>query len=748
MTLTRHSSKTTNRPVENLSPGPPTVSLPTKPVVAMPGSEKVADSSQLQCHLCKKSYLTVDSMSKHLANFHKIKESAFVQPKPDDTEVSAFFPQFTSTENSVENQTPEEATNADNSSSVVAAENEGDNMEVISLLSVTKNVSKKLLTDHKRAFELDTFWKKFKYTIPPIPIPADRPTAVDELLEMTDKYAKEEGGFLGATAKTYSMKHKQASKTLLNLFPVVTQLLRTCAEMHSAIVLYDRKIIGLRGMIVNQANELESLKSKTNELIQFVNDNYDNPPIHDDIPNDDQPVVEAGTADSQSPTPDPPHVDHQAETNIDLFTQLDDLNTKLEQQRLYTDSVALAISTETNKGLKELYDTLKLKINSVSSSLSSAPSNDQIADIKAKENFSTQILTSHGAKLAELEHQLKVLSHQIQSQDQKQAQMQSVQNKQELNVMTVPSKIKIGNFIAKSVDGNEPFACNICKVPFTNTTDLQSHTTKHHRTEAEYPFKCPLCQFRSKTNEGVMSHSLIKHKEVRITVPSEDTDESKNVHLSVLVGGLTIPKTMKDPVTICNAEKAQILGRLRPLYAEITENHIKFYKRITDDDQPNNTGYFVQVGFHDQAMKDFILEGTESVPCEVYPFRTKSQIENSRNMVQSYGSFLENTPLPPEPDPSNVTQNALRGGRGGTVSGAGGRGRPRVLPFSHGRGGAAPLNVSSAADSTMETLPSNAMRPFTGTNVGTQLPPRRGAGFYRVRNRPGGRRGGRPRYTH
>ena len=103
-------------------------------------------------------------MSKHLANFHKIKESAFVQPKPDETEVSAFFPQFTSTENSVENQTPEEATNADNSSSVVAAENEGDNMEVISLLSVTKNVSKKLLTEHKRAFELDTFWKKFKYT--------------------------------------------------------------------------------------------------------------------------------------------------------------------------------------------------------------------------------------------------------------------------------------------------------------------------------------------------------------------------------------------------------------------------------------------------------------------------------------------------------------------------------------------------------------------------------------------------------
>ena len=744
MTLTRHSSKTTKRPVENLSPGPPTVSLPTKPVVAMPGSEKTADS--LQCHLCKKPYLTVDSMTKHLANFHKIKDVAITNPKPDETEESAFFPQFTSTENSVENGTPEEATNADNSSSVVAAENEGDNHEVISLLSVTKNVSKKLLTEHKRAFELDTFWKKFKYAIPPIPIPADRPTAVDELLEMTDKFAKEEGGFLGATAKTYSMRPKQSSKTLLNLFPVVTQLLRTCAEMHSAIVLYDRKIIGLRGMIMNQANELEAMKSKTNELIQFINDNYDNPPIRDDVPNDNQPAVEAENSSGAS-TPGP-HVDHQAETNIDLFTQIDDLNTAIEQQKLYTDSVAFTISTETNEGLKNLYETLKLNIKSVSSSLSSAPSNDQLADLKAKESFSTQILTSHGAKLAELEHQLKVLSHQVQSQDQKQAQMQSVQNKQELNVMTVPSKIKIGNFIAKPVDGSEPFACNICKAPFTNTLDLQTHTAKHHRTEAEYPFKCPLCQFRSKTNDGVIAHSMHKHKEVRVTVPSEDTDESKNVHLSVLVGGLKIPKTMTDPTTICNAEKAQILGRLRPLYAEITENHIKFYKRITDDDQPNNTGYFVQVGFHDQAMKNFILEGTESVPCEVYPFRTKAQIENSRNMVQSYDSFLETTLLPPEPDPSNVTQNVPRGGRGGTVPAAGGRGRPRVQPFSHGRGGAAPLNVSNVADSTMGTLPLNVMRPFTGTNVGTQPPLRRGAGFYRVRNRPGGRQRGRPRYTH
>ena len=147
-------------------------------------------------------------------------------------------------------------------------------------------------------------------------------------------------------------------------------------------------------------------------------------------------------------------------------------------------------------------------------------------------------------------------------------------------------------------------------------------------------------------------------------------------------------------------------------------------------------------------MKEFILEGTETVPCEVYPFRTKSQIENSRNMVQSHGSFLGSTPMPHDPDPLNATQNVRRGGQGGNALAAGGRGRPGVLPFSHGRGGAVPLNVNSAADSTTLTSITNAMRPFTSTNVGTQPPHHRGAGFYRVRNRPGGRRGGRPRYTH
>ena len=129
MTLTRHSSKTTNRPVENLSPGPPTVSQPTKPVVPMPGSEN-ADS--LKCHLCNKPYLTVGSKNRHLANFHKIKDLAppmsMSNPNNAETEVSAFSPQFTSTENSVENAASEEPHNTDISSSVVVAEDKGVEM--------------------------------------------------------------------------------------------------------------------------------------------------------------------------------------------------------------------------------------------------------------------------------------------------------------------------------------------------------------------------------------------------------------------------------------------------------------------------------------------------------------------------------------------------------------------------------------------------------------------------------------------
>ena len=249
-----------------------------------------------------------------------------------------------------------------------------------------------------------------------------------------------------------------------------------------------------------------------------------------------------------------------------------------------------------------------------------------------------QVIHAQGSKLVDIEHKLGVLHNQFQQQSVQ------VANSQQLKVINVPSKIQIGNATAKLVTGEEPYSCNICGVPFHDTASLQSHMAKHHRDAINFPIVCNLCEppHRFRTEADKLTHSMVKHKEVQINIPAETTDTSYDVHHSVVVGGIRIPRTMALEATIKEAEQTQVLDKLRPLYSYIQPQHIRFYKRLTTDGRHSHTPYHMQVAFYDQRVRDFVLEGTKAIKAEVYPFRSPQQIEFSKQQIAKYGEpFLE-----------------------------------------------------------------------------------------------------------
>lgn len=71
---------------------------------------------------------------------------------------------------------------------------------------------------------------------------------------------------------------------------------------------------------------------------------------------------------------------------------------------------------------------------------------------------------------------------------------------------------------AESNDDKETF-CRICNIPFTRASTKKRHdTTFHDAFFKEY--SCNFCDLKSRNPRNIISHHLIKHKQIQ--VPSEE----------------------------------------------------------------------------------------------------------------------------------------------------------------------------------------------------------------------------------
>ena len=468
-------------------------------------------------------------------------------------------------------------------------------------------------------FKYEGHWRKAKHrahVISPVEATSEADLKLlDQLKMMTSMFVKENGGIANAVASAYAERDtKKPQSSVGDMYLMMCEALRGQEELWALIQAQDKMITSLRRLCIAEAKDHEALKVKVNEILahlQMADRNAAN--LHDDVCEASQ-LITANTNKIEAAM-------NKAEAATKTVADF--------RQHQHESMVKMAV--QTNEGLATLAQQLKRTSESM-------PGKNDLNSLQVKEKLTEQVIHAQGSKLVDIEHKLGVLHNQFQYQQQS----VQVANSQQLKVINVPSKIQIGASTAKVVTGEELYSCNICGVPFNDTDSLKSHTNKYHRDAINFPVVCNLCEppHRFRTEEDKLTHSMVKHKEVQINVPAEDTDSSYEVHHSVVVGGIRIPRTMTLEATIKESEQLQVLEKLKPLYSYIQPQHIRFYKRLTTDGRHLNTPYHMQVAFHDQRIRDFVLEGTKAIKAEVYPFRSPRQIEHSQRQVAKYGEHF------------------------------------------------------------------------------------------------------------
>lgn len=591
-------------------------------------------------------------------------------------------------------------------------------------LKITTSVLEKLKERRPNMFFSEGYWKKAKHKIvlrPPEVTPEDA-KALEEIRSMTDLYKKTTTQISVGLAHNYSSRDDSPQKTVSNLHLAIFEMLRWQEEMWALIVTQDKALISMRKALVESMEGQEQLKVKINEILDYLaiaDKNAD--VLHED-------VVEAAR--------------RIGENEVKIETNKDDINTNAtnaSETRLDYIKTINEMAQQTNEGFK----TLAQRIND---NKIEGGAKEDINHLQAQDMLMKQVVQAQGSQLVNIDHKLGLLQSQLQQQSVQ------VANTQQLKVINVPSSIKIGNATANLVTGDENFACNICKAPFTTVEALQNHIPKHHRDAVNYPVSCQLCTppRRFKTEHDLLTHSMDKHKEVQINIPASTTEESHDVHHSVLIGGLKIPKTMSNEQTIRESERAQILEKLAPLYAYIQPQHIRFIKRLTDDAKHRHHPYHVQVGFHSQQVRDFILEGAKITKSDVHPFRSIGQIDHSKKMLQKYGEpFLGAGPSAYDPGPLDATRTVTPANLPNNVGGAGGGGPQQGFALAQGLPVVAQPGALSAQTSAMPTYPMTVMMPSLMPTMpwATPLPPppQPSRGGQRGRGSRGGRGGRRSR---
>ena len=486
-------------------------------------------------------------------------------------------------------------------------------------LQITTSVKEQIREAEPNLFKYEGYWKKSKHRMhvanPPETITDGDSRKLDQLKMMTGMFKKEHGCLATAVATAYAERDSKKPQTSVGeMYLMFCESLLGQEELWALIQAQDKMISSLRRLYVAAARDHELLKVKVNEILahlQMADKNAAN--LHDDVCEASQ-LIKANTT-----------------RLVDATDKAEAATKSVADFRESQHKTMVKMAIQTNEGLA----TLAHQIKATSESL---PGKSDLNSLQVKEKLTEQVIHAQGSKLVDIEHKLGVLHNQFQQQSVQ------VANSQQLKVINVPSKIQIGNATAKLVTGEEPYSCNICGVPFHDTASLQSHMAKHHRDAINFPIVCNLCEppHRFRTEADKLTHSMVKHKEVQINLPAETTDTSYDVHHSVVVGGIRIPRTMALEATIKEAEQTQVLDKLRPLYSYIQPQHIRFYKRLTTDGRHSHTPYHMQVAFYDQRVRDFVLEGTKAIKAEVYPFRSPQQIEFSKQQIAKYGEpFLE-----------------------------------------------------------------------------------------------------------